>query len=219
MKSIRITFALLVVTGFVAMIMPAQAHAQDKPAPTTAPAQKEPSDPPNIAKTLDVKEKITKTIKLTTQQKERLGIIFTAQATTLETLMGALGQGFTDEVMAKVNQDYAEELGKITTLPEEKQEEAKAALMKKAVPASFDKVAPKAKKDAIAGIRQSFIMMLTQVDGNLTKLQKPQLAKIKKQFLLDFDKEMPKFINGLFDLMKNETINPTKADEAGKGEN
>jgi hypothetical protein len=213
MKSIKITFTILAVTGFVAMIVPTSVWAQDKPAQTTAPEQ---SGPPNIAKTLDVKEKITKTIKLTPQQKERLGIIFTAQGTTLETLIGALGQGFTDEVTARVTQDYAEELGKITTLPEDKQEAAKVALMKKAVPASFDKVAPKAKKDAIGGIRQSFIMMFTQIDGNLTTVQKPQLAKIKKQFLIDFDKEMPKFMDGLFDLMKNEAINPTKTDDGGE---
>jgi hypothetical protein len=199
--------AALVFVSLTAMSL--TAVAQDKPAPTTAPAP-ESSGPPSLAKTLNVKDKLTKAIKLTAQQKERLNIIFTAQGTTIETAMNAMGQGFGEELMQQINQDYAEELGKITTLPEDEREAAQTALMKKAVPVVFDKIAPKTKKDAVAGLRQSFTMMFTQIDNNLTKEQKPQLVKIKKQFFLDFDKELPKFMDTIFDSMKQEMLNAPK---------
>jgi hypothetical protein len=216
MKSIRIAFALLVVTGFVAMIMPTNVWAQDKSAQTTAPEQ---NSPPSLAKILNVKDKMVKTMMLTAQQKEMLNTIFTTHGTAISSSMGVMTQGFSEELTARINQDYAEELGKITTLPEDKREAANAALMQKAVPVVFDKVAPKTKKDAVAGLRQSFTMMFTQIDNNITKAQKPQLLKIKKQFFLDFDKELPKFMDGAFDEMKKEMLNSAKAGETGKGEN
>jgi hypothetical protein len=184
------------------------AAAQDKPEATTASAPA--NIPISLAKTLNVKEKLTKTIKFTAKQTERLNIIFTAQGTTIGTAMTAMGDGFGSELTAKISQDYAEELGKIQLLPEDEREAANVALMKKAVPVVFDPIASKTKKDAFAGLRQSFILMFKQIDGVVTTAQKPQLEKIKKQFYIDFDKEMPKFLDGIFEDMKKEMLNAPK---------